>query len=43
MSSRPKVMIVDDEVGVRESLRAILMSDYDVLTADTGTAVSSEP
>ena len=38
MSSRPKVMIVDDEVGVRESLRAILMADYDVLTADTGPA-----
>ena len=38
MSGRPKVLIVDDEVGVRESLRAILMADYDVLTADTGAA-----
>jgi signal transduction histidine kinase len=36
MSGRPKILIVDDEVGVRESLRAILMADYDVLTADTG-------
>jgi signal transduction histidine kinase len=38
MNGRPKVMIVDDEVGVRESLRAILMADYEVLTADTGAA-----
>jgi signal transduction histidine kinase len=38
MNGRPTVLIVDDEVGVRESLRAILMADYDVLTADTGAA-----
>jgi signal transduction histidine kinase len=38
MTGRPTVLIVDDEVGVRESLRAILMADYDVLTADTGAA-----
>jgi signal transduction histidine kinase len=36
MNGRPKVLIVDDEVGVRESLRAILMADYEVFTADTG-------
>jgi signal transduction histidine kinase len=38
MNGRPTVLIVDDEIGVRESLRAILMADYDVLTADTGAA-----
>src|SRR4030095_11552624 len=36
MTGRPTVLIVDDEVGVRESLRAILMADYTVLTADSG-------
>jgi signal transduction histidine kinase len=36
MTSRPRIMIVDDEMGVRESLRAILQSDYDVLTAGSG-------
>ena len=30
----PRVLIVDDEMGVRESLRAILQGDYDVLTAE---------
>lgn len=34
--NRPRVLIVDDELGVRESLRAILMSDCDVLTASNG-------
>ncbi len=38
MTGRPTVLIVDDEVGVRESLRAILMADYTVLTADSGAA-----
>ena len=36
MQGRATILIVDDEVGVRESLRAILMADYQVLTADTG-------
>jgi signal transduction histidine kinase len=35
MNDRPRVLIVDDEKGVRESLRAILQSDYDVLTASS--------
>jgi signal transduction histidine kinase len=36
MSDRPRVLIVDDELGVRESLRAILTKDCDVLTASSG-------
>ena len=36
MPTRPRVLIVDDELGVRESLRAILGSDHDVLTASSG-------
>jgi DNA-binding response OmpR family regulator len=32
------VLVVDDEVGVRESLRVILGRDYRVLTADGGEA-----
>jgi len=33
---RARVLVVDDEPGVRESLRAILYGDYDVLTASSG-------
>jgi signal transduction histidine kinase len=36
MASRPKILVVDDELGVRESLRAILSQDCDVLTAASG-------
>jgi signal transduction histidine kinase len=36
MKTRPRVLIVDDEMGVRESLRAILQSECEVLTASTG-------
>ncbi len=36
MIERPRVLIVDDEFGVRESLRAILGKDCDVLTASSG-------
>ncbi|MCW5891760.1 MAG: hybrid sensor histidine kinase/response regulator [bacterium] len=36
MSTRPRVLIVDDELGVRESLRAILDREYEVVTACTG-------
>ncbi len=34
--ARARVLVVDDEPGVRESLRAILYGDYDVLTASSG-------
>jgi len=34
--TRPRVLIVDDELGVRESLRAILGGDCEVLTASSG-------
>jgi len=36
MALLPRLLIVDDELGVRESLRAILGSEYDVLTASNG-------
>jgi two-component system, sensor histidine kinase and response regulator len=36
MSARPRILVVDDEMGVRESLRAILQSDCEVVTASTG-------
>ena len=36
MTERPRVLIVDDELGVRESLRAILGKDCNVLTASSG-------
>lgn len=36
MTDRPKVLIVDDEMGVRESLRALLNRDCEVVTASTG-------
>jgi signal transduction histidine kinase len=36
MNTRPRVLIVDDEKGVRESLRAILQTDCEVLTATSG-------
>ncbi len=36
MTTLPRVLIVDDELGVRESLRAILGKDYQVLTAGSG-------
>ena len=34
--AQARVLVVDDEPGVRESLRAILNGDYEVLTADCG-------
>ena len=47
MPSKPKILVVDDELGVRESLRAILSQDCDVLTAASGaealTIVGGEP
>jgi len=36
MNERPRVLVVDDEMGVRESLRAILQGDCDVSTASSG-------
>ena len=36
MSERARILVVDDEVGPRESLRMILKPSYDIATADSG-------
>ena len=36
MPEQPTVLVVDDEIGPRESLRAILKPDYQVLVASEG-------
>ncbi len=36
--SRPVVLVIDDEAGVRESLRMILQDDFEVLEAEDGAA-----
>ena len=38
MSERPRVLVVDDELGPRESLRMILKPNYEIATADSGPA-----
>jgi PAS domain S-box-containing protein len=38
MNDRPKVLVVDDELGPRESLRMILKPRYEIVTADSGEA-----
>ena len=38
MNDRPKVLVVDDEMGPRESLRMILKPRYEIATADSGEA-----
>jgi PAS domain S-box-containing protein len=38
MSDRPRVLVVDDELGPRESLRMILKPAYDIEAADSGAA-----
>src|SRR3989475_11772362 len=38
MSLRSRVLVVDDEMGVRESLRAILPGECGVVTASSGEA-----
>jgi DNA-binding NtrC family response regulator len=38
MRSKRSILIVDDELGVRESLRMILKSYYDIYTAPDGEA-----
>ena len=44
---RPRILVVDDELGPRESLRMILKPHYDVATADSGPSaleyLSSNP
>src|SRR5215471_14283989 len=35
---RPRVLVVDDELGPRESLRMILKPAYEIATADSGEA-----
>jgi PAS domain S-box-containing protein len=36
MSDRARILVVDDEIGPRESLRMILKPSYDIATADSG-------
>jgi PAS domain S-box-containing protein len=38
MNDRPKVLVVDDELGPRESLRMILKPRYEIAVADSGEA-----
>jgi PAS domain S-box-containing protein len=38
MTDRPKVLVVDDEMGPRESLRMILKPRYEIAVADSGEA-----
>src|SRR5215472_64230 len=38
MSDRARVLVVDDELGPRESLRMILKPRYDIATAESGEA-----
>ena len=37
----PKVLVIDDEIGPRESLKMILKKNYRVLTAESGGAALS--
>lgn len=37
MESQPRILIVDDEAGPRESLKMLLKSDYDVATTSRGS------
>jgi len=38
MSDRPRILVVDDELGPRESLRMILKPSYEIVTAESGEA-----
>jgi PAS domain S-box-containing protein len=38
----PRVLVVDDEIGPRESLRMLLKTHFDVLTADSGPTALRE-
>ncbi|HUG35327.1 MAG TPA: response regulator, partial [Candidatus Limnocylindrales bacterium] len=38
MSDRARILVVDDEMGPRESLRMILKPHYEITTADSGEA-----
>ena len=36
MRAKPRILIIDDELGPRESLRMILKNEYDLLVASCG-------
>lgn len=38
MADKPRILVVDDERGVREFLRVLLRADYEVATAESGDA-----
>jgi len=39
---RKKILVCDDEEGIRESLKLILEKDYDIVFAETGDAAIQE-
>jgi PAS domain S-box-containing protein len=41
-STRSRILVVDDDLGPRESLRMLLKSTYDIRTAATGAAALAE-
>jgi len=41
-ASRPRILVVDDEVGPRESLRMLLKPAYDIRTADSARTALQE-
>jgi PleD family two-component response regulator len=41
-AARSRILVVDDDLGPRESLRMLLKSSYDIRTAASGPAALAE-